>query len=175
MVDFDFIADVFFHAHPVEEEFHEGLNIFLAEKFVILVGISIVEFGSIVDDEIVYVVDDIPDGLLFEFIEGIIVWIVWFSPVFVLVFDVLNALVDVFGFLRYLLIIFFCFGDFMVVLVYDLILFIILIIVLFFFDNFFLVIILFQVILILRILVIVLDVLAIPVLLLVSSLFDVLR
>jgi hypothetical protein len=140
MVDFDFVADVFFHAHPVKEEFHEDLNIFLAEKFVILEGISIVKFGSIVYDEIVYVVDDIPDGLLFEFIEGIVVW---FCPIFVLVFDVLNALVEVFCFLGYLLIRLFYFGDFMVVLVLDLILFIILIIVLLLFNNFFLLIFLF--------------------------------
>jgi hypothetical protein len=32
MVDFDFVANILFHAHPVEKKLDECLNVALAEK-----------------------------------------------------------------------------------------------------------------------------------------------
>ena len=36
LIDFDLISDIFFHAHPVEEEFHEDSDVVFAEKLIIL-------------------------------------------------------------------------------------------------------------------------------------------
>jgi hypothetical protein len=170
MVDFDFIADVFFHAHPVKEEFHENFDVVLAEKFEIFEVVGIIGLGPVVDDEIIYVVYDVSDRLLFQFVKGIIISFSPFSALFVLVLNLLTTLVDIFGLFLSLFINLLSFGQLMGFFIFGFILLIILIIVLILFDNLFLL----HVFLILLVLVVVLGVFAIPVLLLVSLLFDVL-
>ena len=73
LIDFDFETNVFFHGEPVEEELKEDFGIVLKEERILLQVISVEIFGLIVDDEVVKIVDDISDGLVFKFHKGFLV------------------------------------------------------------------------------------------------------
>jgi len=73
LIDFDFETNVFFHGEPVEEELKEDFGIVLKEERILLQVISVEIFGLIVDDEVVKIVDDISDGLVFKFQKGFLV------------------------------------------------------------------------------------------------------
>ena len=65
MVDFDFVANILFQAHPVEKKLDECLNVVLAEKLKFLQIVCIVTLRSVVDYKIVDVVYDVSDWFLF--------------------------------------------------------------------------------------------------------------
>lgn len=73
LIDFDFETNVFFHGEPVEEELKEDFGIVLKEERILLQVISVEIFGLIVDDEVVKIVDDISDRLVFKFQKGFLV------------------------------------------------------------------------------------------------------
>lgn len=73
LIDFDFETNVFFHGEPVEEELKEDFGIVLKEERILLQVISVEIFGLIVDDEVIKIVDDISDRLVFKFQKGFLV------------------------------------------------------------------------------------------------------
>lgn len=173
-VDFYFVSDVLLVCKPIKKQFHENFDVVLKEKLILLEIIHLIILLFVIQNEIVYVVYNVSDRLLLQLVKSLLISI--FS-LFFLIFYVFLALIllfvlfKIFKFLLRFenLSIYFYFLFLLVglsnifIFLNDLFFFIEVVL------SFF-----FQVFLVLPIFIFIFVIFTIPILLLISSLFDIL-
>jgi len=174
-VDFYFISDVLLVCKPIKKQFHENFDIVLKEKLILLKIIHLIILLLVIQNEIVYVVYNVSNRLLFQLVKSLLVSI--FS-LFFLVFYVFLALILLFVLFKIFELLL-RFENLSIIYFYFLFLLVGLTNIFFFLNDLFLFIevvlsFFFQVFFVLPIFIFIFVIFTIPILLLISSLFDVL-